>query len=53
MNKTVTMERRFFAVNAAGDNEFEYLLSQLGVPKEKHHSIDEISFDVDMDSVES
>jgi len=48
----VTMERRFFAKNHAGDNEFEYLLHCLGVPKERHGDIDEVRFGVDLETVD-
>jgi hypothetical protein len=39
--RVITMERRFFAVN-----EFDCLLSLLGVPDELHSSLNEVSFSI-------
>lgn len=50
MNKIITLERRFFAVNHAGDNEFDYLLELLGI--KNRPDVDEISFSVDTDTID-
>ena len=49
--REILMERRFFAVNSAGDNEFEHLLNLLDVPKALHPMVDEVRFDVDLATV--
>lgn len=43
--KIVTLERRFFVVNAAGDNEFDWVLEQLGIKNTEE--IDEVEVKVE------
>lgn len=40
--KTCTLERRFFKVGPDGVSEFDWLLSQLGVPEKEWEATDEI-----------
>jgi hypothetical protein len=47
----VTLERRFFAVNAAGENEFDWVLFELGIPKQAHSEIDEIEVDIELKNI--
>jgi len=42
----IILERRFFKVNEAGDNEFDNLLSSLGIDEDETYLIDEIDIDI-------
>lgn len=42
---TLTLERSWFITNSAGEDEFDYVLGQLGVPEEKRDDIDTVEFD--------
>ena len=39
----VVLERRFFAVNSAGDNEFDWMLTEFGYSKEEASKIDAVT----------
>ena len=45
--KSVTLMRSFFKTNSAGDDEFDYVLSELGVPEEEREDIDEVEIRVE------
>jgi len=41
-NLNLVLERRFFAVNSAGGNEFDWVLREMGVTPEEAENVDEI-----------
>lgn len=42
----ITLRRDFFAVKG-GESEFDWILSELGIPAEQRADIEEVSLDID------
>lgn len=42
----ITLERRFFKTNSAGESEFDWLLDQIGIKDNGEQKIDTVEFEL-------